>query len=107
MSAPSDTTRRRLVEIDRVTGFAIFLVVLGHVVARQLPADNDWYGVLKFGIYLFHMPLFMFVSGLVFGHTHRPVTSLAEYRSWARKKIERLAPGSNRALRFCRPQPSP
>ena len=85
--------RRRLVEVDRVTGFAIFLVVLGHVVARQLPEGNDWYGVLKFNIYLFHMPLFMFVSGLVFRHTHVAVSTLAEYRLWARRKIARLAPG--------------
>ena len=96
LQRPSNTAheaRRRLVEVDRVTGFAIFLVVIGHVVARQLPADNAWYGVLKFNIYLFHMPLFMFVSGLIFGYTRVAISSLTDYRRWAAKKIERLAPG--------------
>jgi peptidoglycan/LPS O-acetylase OafA/YrhL len=91
-TAPS-APRRRLVEVDRVTGFAIFLVVVGHVVARERPADNEWYVTLKRGIYLFHMPLFMFVSGLVFGHTRVAIATLADYRAWAFSKIARLAPG--------------
>lgn len=85
--------RRRLVEVDRVTGFAIFLVVVGHVVAREPPADAEWYVRLKLGIYLFHMPLFMFLSGVVFQHTRNPIATPTDYRAWATKKIARLAPG--------------
>ena len=85
--------RRRLIEVDRVTGFAIFLVVVGHIVAREHPPDNAWYVHLKFNIYQFHMPLFMFMSGLVFQYTYTPISTLAEYRSWVVKKIARLAPG--------------
>lgn len=85
--------RRRLTEVDRVTGFAIFLVVVGHVVARQPPNDAEWYVALKFYIYQFHMPLFMFLSGMVFQYTYTPAVSLSDYVDWARKKIVRLAPG--------------
>lgn len=85
--------KRRLIEVDRVTGFAIFLVVVGHIVAREPPLDNQWYVHLKFNIYQFHMPLFMFMSGLVFPYTYTPISTLAEYRSWVVKKITRLAPG--------------
>ncbi len=85
--------RRRLVEVDRVTGFAIFLVVVGHIVARQPPSGNEWYVHLKFYIYQFHMPLFMFMSGLVFQYTLDSISTFPEYRNWAVKKIRRLAPG--------------
>lgn len=76
-----------------MTGFAIFLVVVGHVVAREQPAGNAWYAVLKSGIYEFHMPLFMAMSGLVFRYTYTPVTDVSGYLDWAGKKIVRLAPG--------------
>ena len=85
--------KRRLVEVDRVTGFAIVLVVVGHIVSRQPPLDNEWYVHLKFYIYQFHMPLFMFMSGLVFEHTSTPIAGLSDYLDWAVKKIARLAPG--------------
>jgi peptidoglycan/LPS O-acetylase OafA/YrhL len=84
---------RRLIEVDRCTGFAICLVVIGHVVAREPPAGNDWYVELKFLIYQFHMPLFMFLSGLVFGHTHQRISSLSDYALWVSTRARRLVPG--------------
>jgi peptidoglycan/LPS O-acetylase OafA/YrhL len=57
----------RLLDIDAARGLAILLVVLGHVVAREMPAGNDWYAVLKELIYRFHMPLFMVLAGISFG----------------------------------------
>ena len=52
----------RLAYIDILKGFAIFLVVLGHIL-QQLYTDNN----LVFRcIYSFHMPLFMFMSGYVY-----------------------------------------
>ncbi len=86
-------TRKRLTEIDQATGIAIILVVIGHVVARQPPADNLWYTELKYFIYKFHMPFFMFLSGLIFGYSYDIVFSLHSYLKWAKKKILRLAPG--------------
>lgn len=83
----------RLYEIDQLTGFAIMLVVIGHLVATDPPADNYWYEVLRYGIYKFHMPLFMFLSGIVFCHTLTAQYSWNTYCIWAVKKTLRLAPG--------------
>lgn len=88
-----ESHRKRLIEIDRVTALAIFLVVVGHVVARKPPDDNSWYVSLKSIIYMFHMPLFMFISGCIFAYTYKPISTTSEYFTWATKKIHRLAPG--------------
>lgn len=50
---------RRLPDLDVGKGMAIFLVVLGHIVARQIkPAGNDWYLSAQIGLYSFHMAFF-------------------------------------------------
>lgn len=49
----------RIQFIDRLKGLAIILVVIGHLGLSQV---NE--GIVKF-IYTFHMPLFMFLSGIV------------------------------------------
>lgn len=60
----------RIRYIDSLKGLAILTVVMGHVVSLQFP---DWQDVLNTKpecmlvwslIYSFHMPLFMFLSGL-------------------------------------------
>ena len=65
--------QERLSFIDSLKGFAIFLVVMGHVIEWQF-ADHEqaihggspqvaiWWHF----IYSFHMPLFMFLSGFLF-----------------------------------------
>ena len=80
-------------DIDLAKGLAIFLVVLGHVVAREAPAGADWYVTLKFLIYKFHMPFFMCLSGAVYGLTERPLTSFGDYGATVRKRFVRLVPG--------------
>ncbi len=85
--------RKRLNTIDMATGLAIFLVVLGHVVARQPPEGNDWYVELKYLIYKFHMPFFMFLSGTVFYYTYKPINTAADYWRYVTKKGLRLLPG--------------
>lgn len=52
---------KRLGYIDCLKGFAIFLVVLGHVVQNYNLMDSWIFRI----IYSFHMPLFMFMSGYV------------------------------------------
>ena len=56
--------------LDVLKGVLIFLVVLGHV---MLPINNDTLlvGIPYDVIYAFHMPLFVFVSGLCAKHTMR------------------------------------
>ena len=54
----------RLVYIDVLKGFAIFLVVVGHVL-QYCVKDSDVSYLYK-AITTFHMPLFAFLSGLMF-----------------------------------------
>jgi len=85
--------KSRLVDIDRAKGFAIFLVVLGHIVATDMPVGNEWYAVLKFYIYKFHMPFFMFISGIIMAYTFPVIKNMEGYILYVFKKIKRLAPG--------------
>ena len=57
-------------------GFGILLVVLGHcldglIAARYFPEKVLWPGLAVYVIYLFHMPLFFFVSGHLASGKHR------------------------------------
>jgi fucose 4-O-acetylase-like acetyltransferase len=93
MAGPGQAQRiARLLDLDRGKGLAIVLVVLGHVVARDLPAGNEWFGTVRRLVYLFHMQFFMFLTGLVMMLTYRPVNGWADYRSWVGKKFSRLMP---------------
>ena len=56
-------------DVGRAKGLGIILVVVGHLAARQIPEGNEWYRLLKLGIYQFHMPFFMYLSGLVAFHS--------------------------------------
>lgn len=53
---------QRIDYIDRMKGLAIFLVVLGHVYYYAFERSNS---ILTAFVGSFHMPLFMFLSGLV------------------------------------------
>jgi len=79
--------------IDRTKGLAILLVVVGHLIAREPPpGDVEWYEHLKHIIYTFHMPLFMAVSGLVYGLTWKPAPTLGGDMTDARRRVLRLLP---------------
>lgn len=54
-------------KIDFLKGFAIILVVLGHVVQYGHPNYNE--NIVYKLIYSFHMPLFMFLSGWVMNYS--------------------------------------
>jgi fucose 4-O-acetylase-like acetyltransferase len=86
--------KQRFSYIDRTKGIAILLVVLGHLIARERPPgpDIEWYLAFKDGIYTFHMPLFMAVSGLVYGLTWRNGATLADDLTDARRRVWRLFP---------------
>jgi len=85
--------KNRLVDIDKAKGFAIFLVVLGHIVAADTPVGNEWYAVLKFYIYKFHMPFFMFISGVIMAYTFPGIKNSKDYFKYIFRKLKRLAPG--------------
>lgn len=54
--------KSRIHYIDRLKGFAILLVIMGHVYGMALDLTNE---IVYKVICSFHMPLFMFLSGLV------------------------------------------
>lgn len=76
--------------IDRAKGLAIVLVVIGHVVANEPPPGAEWYSTLKHWIYIFHMPLFVFLSGLTFGFSLRVPTGVVDYFQTLRQRTSRL-----------------
>jgi fucose 4-O-acetylase-like acetyltransferase len=80
----------RRLDIDRAKGLAITLVVFGHIVARQDPAQVDWYQPLRRAVYAFHMPFFFYLSGMVSwlaGHVNVPP---AKWWRLARSRARRL-----------------
>ena len=88
-----ETTAHRpafLADIERAKGLAIILVVIGHIVAREPPANNEWYVVLKTAIYAFHMPFFMYLGGLVFFHVGDAVNPRPSYGTYLIRRAERL-----------------
>ena len=50
--------------IDNIKFILIFLVVFGHLIERYIDTNSTLMGVYMF-IYIFHMPLFIFVSGFL------------------------------------------
>lgn len=71
--------------IDIAKGIGIFLVVLGHYVNPFFMPDYFQH-IVNF-VYTFHMPLFMAMSGFLFGKSFGKVNN---YRSFVLKKSQRL-----------------
>lgn len=88
---PPPQRGQRRVDLDALRGIAIVLVVVGHAVAREVPAGNEWYHHMKVLIYSFHMQLFMLLSGITFGMTVPAFATWAEARAYSWRKSSRLA----------------
>ena len=56
----------RVEELDRYKGFLIFLVVLGHFLLPVKDSGMALFSRSFYGIYSFHMPAFIFLSGYFF-----------------------------------------
>ncbi len=83
--------RSRMLDIDQAKGFTIFLVVLGHIVSTHDPArDAAWYDLLIRLIYSFHMPFFMYLSGLVYFYTYKAPADFDSYLVGVKKRANRL-----------------
>lgn len=83
-SSPTSTRPPRERKWDFLRGVAIFLVVLGHVIQWM---DVDWkHNALFIGIYSFHMPLFMFVSGYFLRNNLRKMP----LQKWTLQKLRQL-----------------
>ncbi len=76
-----ETSQNRSQWIDFLRGGVIVLMLWGHCIQYCVPAGVDFFQnpVFQF-IYSFHMPLFMLISGYLFGLSmKRKETCLAEY----------------------------
>jgi fucose 4-O-acetylase-like acetyltransferase len=87
---PYEKPKARLLDLDAARGLAILLVVLGHVAARDIPAGNEWYARLKDTVYLFHMPLFMALTGITFAFSLPRFAAWAGVARFSMKRVERL-----------------
>lgn len=85
--------KERLFDLDSAKGFAIFLVVVGHILSGAPLYGNDWFIDLTNLIYRFHMPFFMFLSGAILYYTYKPLNSSNDYFRYINKKALRLLPG--------------
>lgn len=82
--------RERLFDIDAAKGLAILLVVFGHIVMRDQPQGNEWYQYTRDAIYTFHMPFFMYLSGLIMFYSGAAFTTPEKYRSFIKKRAIRF-----------------
>ncbi len=82
--------KARRQDLDRAKGLGITLVVLGHIVARTPPRDNEWFVVLHTALYQFHMPFFMYLSGYVTFLSGAARTPLAAWPRLVRSRAYRL-----------------
>lgn len=65
------SSQRKINEYDVLRAFAIILVVIGHITILFKPTshpqdDTRIAQAITFGIYIFHMPLFMAISGAIY-----------------------------------------
>lgn len=83
-------TRQRIAWLAVLQGFSMLLVVLGHIILTNTFRDpsHPIAAALERVIYSFHMPLFIFISGWLFGLTclGREIS----YRDVMSKKFRRL-----------------
>ena len=80
-------TKNRINWIDFGKGFAIFLVVVGHVFtglfdSGKFTSDAKWLSIVIAFIYIFHIPVFFALSGYFF----KSVENFKEYYYYMKKK---------------------
>jgi len=75
-SSPPDGTRSRIDWIDVARAYAMFLVFYGHFVETVYHFDNEPALLQEKLVYAFHMPLFIFISGLIAKTTMPGLVSL-------------------------------
>lgn len=83
----------REVWIDYTKMFACILVVLGHLLQGLNKANIEWnenlYSYINTFIYIFHMPLFMYLSGYLY-KKYTKIKDWKEYFKFIKKKLINL-----------------
>lgn len=82
--------REKRADIEAAKGVAILLVVFGHLVARQDPSGVVWYEPLRRAVYSFHMPLFLYLSGLAAVYSGLVLRPRAQFGRVAAARAQRL-----------------
>lgn len=72
----------RLIFLDIAKAICIILVVIGHYIPQDSP---DWWKEINKIIYSFHMPLFLFASGVAY-----MISKKRDYYDFIIKKVKRL-----------------
>lgn len=80
----------RRLDLDRARGFAILLVVFGHLMGRGRPEGMDWYAVAFVALYTFHMPFFMYLSGFTARLSGMAEAPPSSWPRLAARRAERL-----------------
>jgi fucose 4-O-acetylase-like acetyltransferase len=81
---------RRDESLDRAKGLAILLVVFGHLVARADPAGVEWYEPLRRAVYAFHMPFFLYLSGVAMAMSGAAFAPASAWPGFAANRARRL-----------------
>lgn len=68
-STLSENHQSRNTYLDNIKGFLIICVVVGHFLESSIDYGSDTSKILFLLIYSFHMPLFIFISGILCNHT--------------------------------------
>lgn len=85
--------KRRIEWIDNLKAFTCFLVIYGHLIQSLIKSGID--PIIKidefinYFIYLFHMPLFMCISGILYFKNNNEFT-FKQYKDFITKKIINL-----------------
>ena len=86
-------TKNRELWIDYTKMFACILVVIGHLLQGLNKANIQWnetlYSYIDRFIYIFHMPLFMCLSGYLY-KKYTKINSWGEYFNFLKKKLINL-----------------
>jgi fucose 4-O-acetylase-like acetyltransferase len=80
----------RRADFERGKIFAILLVVLGHLVAREQPPGLQWYEPLRALLYSFHIAFLFYLSGYATGLSGSDRRSGGAYRLMLRRRAARL-----------------
>ncbi len=79
--------------VDDLKAYTCILVVIGHLLQGLNTAEISWnntlYRYVNTYLYLFHMPLFMFLSGYLYKKT-AIITNAKEYIKFIKKKVINL-----------------
>lgn len=88
-----EISKKRIEWVDYLKAFACFLVVMGHLIQSLQKANIDNYtnitSFINWFIYLFHMPLFMCISGFLYCKTKKEFT-WESYKEFEINKIINL-----------------